>query len=207
EGVGPVGPDLVINQTITGTQTGAGVAADAQGNYVVIWAGAGAGGDGSDIYARLYNANGTPRGGEFRVNATMTGIQANYQVAMAPDGTFVIAWSNVLGDDWSRKFISARVFDAAGNPRSGSDIAVTTFSSDRTTWVQSLAMDPTGDFVVLYGDNLIPAPPGWKISRQMYYQRYNALGQAEGKRIRVDDSNTYYDNGTLGMDQNGNVIA
>ncbi len=45
-----------------------------------------------DIYARLYDGNGTAQGNEFLVN-TNSGPCANPNVAAASDGSFMIAWS------------------------------------------------------------------------------------------------------------------
>ena len=44
--------------------------------------------------ARRYAANGTPLGGEFRVNSTQTGNQFYPDVAYGGDGSYVVVWKS-----------------------------------------------------------------------------------------------------------------
>jgi large repetitive protein len=46
-----------------------------------------------DIYARVFDASGTPIGGEFPVNTVLTNLCANPSMAAASDGGFAVAWS------------------------------------------------------------------------------------------------------------------
>ena len=72
------------------------VAADAAGNFVVTWS---AYQDGSQfgVYARRFDASGTPNGPEFRVNVYTTDSQHDSAVAAAPDGSVLYVWeSNAL---------------------------------------------------------------------------------------------------------------
>src|SRR5207253_387022 len=93
---------------------------DADGNYVVAWTAIQPlvhDATGLDVYARLFNADGTPRGTEFRVNPYTTGQQERPVVAMDADGDFVVAWASAY--DWSvtndRNFnVYARRYNAAG---------------------------------------------------------------------------------------------
>jgi len=68
-----------------------------------------------DIYARLFNSTGAPMGGEFLVNV-LTNICANPTIAVASDGSFIVAWSqkdsiivNNSWDVWARQFSSSGV--------------------------------------------------------------------------------------------------
>jgi hypothetical protein len=54
---------------------------DAEGDFVVAWAGAG-NGDADGIFARRFDSLGLAQGDEFRVNTFTTGVQANCDVAM-----------------------------------------------------------------------------------------------------------------------------
>src|SRR5262249_55845216 len=119
-GVGPLGPETLANQTTAGMQTTPGggngwgskqsVALDAQSNHVVVWEGNGPGDD-DGIFARLYNAAGSPLTGEFRVNVTTSGPQRIPVVAMADDGSFVVSWFGPNGRDpqwvWMRQYNAA----------------------------------------------------------------------------------------------------
>src|SRR5437016_5448976 len=63
--VEPVGAETLVNTTIAGTHSDPRVAADAAGNYVVVWSTPVSGG--ASIVARMYNADGTPRTNELTV--------------------------------------------------------------------------------------------------------------------------------------------
>jgi hypothetical protein len=61
----PVGPEFQANGTALGDQRLYGLSSDAAGNFIVMWEG-----DGQlDVFARRYDANGNPLGGEFQLNA------------------------------------------------------------------------------------------------------------------------------------------
>ena len=64
---GALGAEFPVNAYTTGLQTGAAVAMEPLGNFVVVWHGAGA--DGYAVWARRFSAGGVPAGGEFRVNS------------------------------------------------------------------------------------------------------------------------------------------
>ncbi|OHU88151.1 MULTISPECIES: dockerin type I domain-containing protein [Pseudoalteromonas] len=59
----------------------------ANGNYVVTW------NEASDIYAKVYNSDGTTNIDKFRVNIDVDGMQIYPNVASTSDSGFVIAWS------------------------------------------------------------------------------------------------------------------
>src|SRR5687768_8748061 len=64
---GPLGPEFPVNTTTAGDQSDAAVASDAAGNFVVAWQGPGLDPASLEIYARRFDAAGTPLGGEFLV--------------------------------------------------------------------------------------------------------------------------------------------
>jgi hypothetical protein len=109
----PEGGELAVNTTTVGSQSFPSVAIDADGEFVVLWNGNGAGDD-SGVFARRYDAAGEPRGGEFRVNATATGFQglgySGGRIAMDADGDFVAVWHTALEDG---RGIFAQRFDGA----------------------------------------------------------------------------------------------
>src|SRR5687767_15989554 len=62
------GSEFSVNSFTPGLQYRPAVASDADGDSVVVWESDGQDAAGSEVYARMYGADGTPRGGEFRVN-------------------------------------------------------------------------------------------------------------------------------------------
>jgi hypothetical protein len=127
-----IGGEFQVNQFTPFNQRTPAVAAFPNGNFIVAWVSeqerfsAALLNDGNgdlntnatfnsvDIYARLYNSAGTPQGNEFLVN-TATNVCANPSVAVAPDGTYIIAWSQkdtvVVNNSWD---VYARQFSSAG---------------------------------------------------------------------------------------------
>src|SRR4051812_48545164 len=121
----PAGGEFLVNQVISQQQRDPAVAVDARGDLVVVWAsngntGAGANQDASGlgVYARRYDAAGTPLGGEFRVNTYTTGDQSQPAVAVDADGDFIVTWTS-LGQEGDVGGVYAQRYTAAGVPRGG----------------------------------------------------------------------------------------
>lgn len=87
----PLGPEFRVNQAASGDQLDPSVAPLADGGFVVAWEGDGDG-DRRGIFAREFDADGTPRGDETRVNETVAGIQADPTVRASGSG-YVVAWA------------------------------------------------------------------------------------------------------------------
>ena len=69
------------------------IAVQPDGGYIIVWIDAGGNdGQGNGIYGQLFNASGAKVGSEFLVNTTTTGDQYSPSVAVAPDGSFIVAW-------------------------------------------------------------------------------------------------------------------
>ncbi|MEL7499693.1 MAG: tandem-95 repeat protein [Planctomycetota bacterium] len=121
------------------------VAALDDGGFVITWtAGSVSGGDGLDIVARTFDANGA--GSEvFLVNSSVSGTQRDSVVESLGGNRFAIAWidQNVNNHD-----AKARVFDA-GDLSSGSEFLLTTNQSGRQGEVQLTRLD-NGNFVATW---------------------------------------------------------
>ena len=86
------GTDQQVGTFGKGQQNSPAIAADQDGNYVVVWTADGQDGDGLAIYGRMYDVDANPLTGEFRVNSAAVGDQAHAQVAMNATGRFVVVW-------------------------------------------------------------------------------------------------------------------
>src|SRR4029079_18590924 len=84
------------------------IAADADGDFVVVWGKD----EGDGAFARRYDAAGNPRGAAFQVGSFAEA--RNPVVAMDADGDFVIAWQAYDADGPA---IFAQHFDATGGPQ------------------------------------------------------------------------------------------
>ncbi len=194
----PQGDEFLVNTYSTGSQGRPSVAMDANGNFVVVWGGAGPS-DSAGIHAQRYDAAGTPQGGEFRVNTYTTGSQGRLSVAMDADGDFVVAWQS-QDQDGSFDGIYAQRYDATGSPQ-GSEFRVNTY----TTFIQSdpfMAMDTDGDFAITwYGEGLGDADG-------IFAQRYSASGIPQGGEFRVNTYTTFTQFGqSIAMDADGNFVV
>ena len=111
-----LGPELQVNTYTTNDQARPAVAADAAGNFVVVWDSVGQDGNGQGVFARFHDATGAPIGAaEFRVNSYTTGDQRTPRIAATPSGEFIVVWES-WGQDGPAGAIFARRYDGAGTP-------------------------------------------------------------------------------------------
>lgn len=104
-----LGPEFVVNSTTAGNQTDPAVAADPAGNFNVAWVGPD--GAGTGIFLRRFNADGSPRGAETRVNPDIAGDQTEPSVAIDGSGRFVVSYT---ASDADGTGIYARRYAATG---------------------------------------------------------------------------------------------
>jgi hypothetical protein len=175
-----VGGEFRVNVTTTRDQMSPSVAADALGNFVVVWQSKDQDGAGWGIYGRRFAANGSALGGEFRINTTTAKDQTAPVVAMADGGAFVVAWQSVRqdGDDWG---IYAQRYDAAG-VATGSEFRVTTITF-KDQLAPAIAADAAGNFVIAWQSKDIDYNDD---KFGIYAQRYFADGSANGSQFLVN---------------------
>ena len=124
----PAGNDFVVNSTTLNGQYEPTITALSDGRFVVAWLGdnqTGGNTSGSAIRARVFNADGSPAGNDFLVNATTLNNQYFPTITALSDGRFVVAWRDYsqTGGDTSGFAIRARVLNADGSP-AGTDFLV-----------------------------------------------------------------------------------
>lgn len=93
-----LGDEFQVNSDTSSSQAYAAVAMTDAGDFLVSWNGTDDGSSGG-VFAQLFDAGGSPEGGEFQVNAYTTGIQAFASASAADDGHFVIAWQSLAQDN------------------------------------------------------------------------------------------------------------
>ena len=113
-----VGTETLVNQFTSYNQRTPAIAGLTDGRFVVAWISEQQRFDKSvDVYARIFNADGSSASNEIAVN-TSTNVCANPSIAATPGGGFVVAWSE--RDLTSRRTnswdISARAFLNTGTP-------------------------------------------------------------------------------------------
>jgi hypothetical protein len=167
----PRGAEFQVNTTTAGAQTSPAIAADDDGNFVVVWIGDD-GAAGFDVYAQLFASDGARRGGEFRVNANTTGLQLFPAVTSDAAGNFFVTW------DDSPSGLKGQRFASAGT-RIGAEMLITPSAS--LSSLPDVAYQPNGDLWV-----------GWTATdvdaQGVLGRRFDASGSSLGAEFAV---NTY----------------
>src|SRR5206468_3639082 len=132
------------------------------------------------IDARRFGFDGTALGGEIAVNVTTVGNQQQPSVAVAPDGSFVVAWRSDRGGAGSDVY--ARRFNVDGSARGG-EFRVNTNLTDNQDQ-PAVAVDSDGDFVVAWRSNKQDGSGGGVFARL-----YNATGAAQSGEIQANFTN------------------
>jgi len=166
--------NLAVGRTVDRPRVGADVA----GNFVVAYTG-GATHLGGPVYAQRFSAAGDAVGGEVVVSSDATNTTP--EIAVEPDGDFVVAWATDDSNPAEMRGVFARTFAADGTARSGPvklDSPLTGLERSPTVGV-----DATGNFVVAwraipYGQNFI----------NVYAVRGSAAGYTYGSSFRVNET-------------------
>ncbi len=182
--------------TVNAWQAYPSISMDESGNFVVVWED---GRNGNyDIYCQLYNHTGTPQGTNFRINNDAgTTRQESPSVAMDVNGNFVIVWEdyrNGNSDIYCQRYNAARIAEGL-NFKINNDTV--------TAWQgsPSVSVDGNGNFVVAWEDYRSE-------NRDIYCQRYNAFGSAQGTNFKVNDDVGTQDQWcpSISVDGNGNFV-
>lgn len=145
------------------------LAADAAGNYLIVWQSQDQDGAGSGIFAQRFNTFGEPVGTEFQVNSFTAGAQTSPTVAMDVDGDFVVTWSNFGENGWD---IYARRFNAQAEAQGEEFLVNLTTVGDQV--YSTIAMDADGDFVVAWQN-----PDG--DGSGVFARRFDSNGDSSGE--------------------------
>ena len=147
------GDEVVVNTYTTSDQSNPAVAADAAGQFVVVWRSLFQDGDQLGIFGQRFDAEGNALGGEFQANQLGIGAQTAPAVAMEPLGDFVVTWTDLPNPmagprDGDGAGIFGRRFQADGTPQGG-DFQVHSYvvdDQDRS----AVTMAPGGRFAAAW---------------------------------------------------------
>ncbi len=198
--VSPNGPEFQINSYTTSSQYAPDVAADAAGNFVVVWTSLGSTGTDSwysSIQGQRFRSDGAPLGGQFQVNTYTTQAQRQPAVAADAQGNFVVVWRSYGAvADASGSSVQGQRFAASGTPLGG-QFQVNSYTTSYQDY-PAIAADAQGNFVVVWESGAADNGDSSGVSVQA--QRYAASGAAQGGQFLV---NTY----TTGHQRNPEVAA
>ena len=123
----PIAPQAIVKETPpdaqqTTPQTAKAVAADANGNHVVVWTSQDELGH-AVVNAQRFNAAGVAQGDLIQANTRTGHVETEAKVAMRSDGSFAITWTESNGTSGSAD-VYMRSFDANGNALQPHEILV-----------------------------------------------------------------------------------
>jgi hypothetical protein len=186
DATGP-GTEFRLNPVTFGNQYSSKVAGS-NGSYVVTWTeDFDEDGEGTGIFAQRY----TPADGwssRFQVNTIGTGDQTNPQIAINPDGAFVIAWQS-SGRDGDGQGVYRQLYDANGD-RVDTEYQVNAYTAEDQIH-PSVAMKQDGSFIVMWA------------SAGSFYGDYAYVGQAYAANGFTDGGNFFVNT----LDLNGAINA
>jgi hypothetical protein len=210
----PAGPEFLVNTIVAGDQTAPNIVTLSNGNFLVSWDDSGS----TDVFARLYAANGAALGPDFRLNTNLTGNQNSNDVIALAGGGFVAVWRTTdTIQDGSNESVKGQLFDSTG-AKVGGEFLVNSV-------VQGPQNDPSitaltgGGFVVTWmgGDtddghsNAIKAQvfsaSGTKLGAEFLVNTFGAEAQMEPVVTAAADGGFMIAWITLDTSQDGNGLA
>jgi len=201
----PAGGEFQINTYTQGIQSRPALAADAQGDFVVVWESYTSSATPYTLQGQRYSSSGVPLGGQFQVDSQPANPYAP-DVAADADGDFVVVWFayGSAGDDTSSGSIQGRRFASDGTPL-GDQFQVNTYTP-------SLQEDPAvaaradGGFVVVWESNGSAGSDADGYSIQG--QRYTSDGSPLGGQFQVNGYTTQNQNdASVAMDADGDFVV
>ncbi|UCE05435.1 MAG: T9SS type A sorting domain-containing protein, partial [bacterium] len=188
----PLGDEQIADYTYYGRSVGSSIAMNGCGNFVIVYT------RNDNICFQQYNAFGVKQGNAQKVNDMATGETQNAPaIAMNDNGNFVIAWEDRRHDNFDIYFqrYNSMALAQGNNQRANDDAG----STDQ--YRPSIAMDGSGNFVIAWEDYRHD-------NSDVYFQRYDSMGVAQGNNeIANDDAgSTDQYHPSIAMDGNGNSI-
>ncbi|MEZ5715020.1 MAG: calcium-binding protein [Paracoccaceae bacterium] len=175
-----IGTETQVNTTTAGWQNLPRLIALADGGWVVVWESSVPGNSLYDVFQQVYNADGSPRGGETQVNSYTLSYQDEPRIVALADGGWVVVWHS-LGQDGSGFGVYQQAFDADGTPR-GTETQVNSFTADDQSLAQVAALED-GGWVVIW------VSVGQEGSgSEVYQQVFEADGSPRGGEVRVNST-------------------
>lgn len=177
-----------------GVPTDPSVAMDEDG-AVVIW-------HSTDIRGQRFASDGSLLGDQLQINSYTSGTQSFADVAMDPNGGFIVAWTSDIssGNDDSEASVQGRRFASDGSPL-GEDFQVNSYTTG-PQWFPLVAVDGEGEFIVVWeGD-------GAAGSGDIQGRRFASDGSPRGGELQISASTASLQGSPdVAMDERGNFMV
>jgi hypothetical protein len=187
----PLGGQFQVNTYTPQSQLHASVAAEPDGDFVVVWDSNGSPGTDTSyrsIQGQRYAADGSAQGAQFQVNTYTMNYQMYPSVAGDADGDIFVVWQSYgsSGTDQSGLSVQGQRYASDGSAQ-GAEFQVNTHTEGLQRNA-SVAGHVDGDFVVVwesYGSSGTDAS-GFSVQGQ----RYASDGSAQGAEFQVNSYTT-----------------
>jgi len=210
-----LGGEQLVNTYTSNQQQAADVAARINGAFVVVWdsgcrygsSSADCAPDGSpeSIAAQRFDAGGVPVGAEEIVNSFTTGFDTMASVAAAPNGNFVVVWTNnnyaYPEPDRDTVGLFAQRFEDGGG-RSGGETPINIYLPG-TQDEADVAVDAAGNFVVVWHEYLFAT----SYVNRIMARRYDAGGNALGGEVVVSGATVDADRPSVAAAADGSFVV
>lgn len=191
-----------VNTYTPDRQRDAAVAADADGNFVIVWSSGrnsydGPDGSDSSVQGQFFDSGGRAVGGELQINTYTTNSQGIPAVAADGSGHFIVVWSSsqqygLYSSVWGRRY------DSAGHALGG-ELQVG-FSTTSSNSFPAVAAAAGGGFVVV-----------WRQSYQgqgsVRGRRFDSAGGAVGGELQVSSITSSTSSPAIAMDASGGFVV
>ncbi len=173
-----VGAEFLVDSDVGYSASSARIAMLADGRFMAVWRAHGV--SGKEIHARLFNADGSRVGDEFRIVPAVDSDQGFPEITPLADGRFVVSWSEGVGDLRDPDKLRAQVFNADGS-QAGTDFVI----SSTTTQLRRHAVTAFADgrFVVVWQE---------LTDGELHAQVFNGDGTKVGAEFVVNTTRDLY---------------
>jgi len=197
------GTEFQANTYTTNDQWRPSTAALTNGGFVVTWDSDGQDGSGYGVYGQIYNADGSKKASEFRVNTYTNNYQFDSSTAALTNGDFVVTWSS-NAQDGSGYGVYGQIYNADGSKKATEFQANTYTTNDQ--WQSSIAALTSGGFVVTWSSY---GQDGSGYSYGVYGQMYDIDGLKKSTEFQVNTNTTSHQcqSSTAALTSGGFVVT
>jgi hypothetical protein len=181
--------ELSVSVTASHFHVNSEIVALPNGGFLVTWQGGDAAGS-VGINGQVYNSAGLKVGSSFVINTTTLNSQNTPDIAVFPDGGFVVAWSDNsgLGNDLVDYGIKAQVFDATG-AKVGTEFQVNSAGMNSQT-IPVVDVLASGGFVISWSDASLEGgdASGSSVKAQVFLPSSGAVTDIALSHISVSET-------------------
>ncbi len=207
-GVVPVAEEFLVNSYTTSRQSDPALAMAPSGDFVVVWTSDGSHGDDTEstgVQGQRYSSGGIELGSQFQVNSYNTGAQFGADIAMTPNGDFVVVWTSngSSGGDTESASVQGQRYSSDGIPL-GTQFQVNAYTP-RAQRNPRVVVDENGDFVVVWFSTGLANYGG--VRHNIQGQRYSSDGSTISSRFTVHQNIYEYGPDGIAMATDGEFLV